>query len=151
MPINVSIPILTLEKADTWAFATGLAEFQINVLRIFPNAAHEKLAEYTSGLYQHSRIFEFSVKCFPMLTVKSATHPDTSDYLAFVNFLKGDKAMRVKGITLGRYDTTAAQQIAAARTLLLNRHVTLASFDAADSDGKTYNELSFKLISRFYE
>ena len=151
MPINTSIPIITLEKADTWAFWAGNATIDINVLRVFPSIALEELAQYASGLRQHARIFEFTLEVFPFLTVKSATYPDTSDYLTLVNFLKDDKPMRITACTLGRYSTVAAKQIATVRAMLLNRHVTQVSFDTSDSDGKTYNDVSIKLISRFYE
>jgi hypothetical protein len=150
MPLIASAPILTLEKATDWTFGGGLVTIDLNVLRIFASPSQEELAQYVSGLRQHSRIFEFTIKVFPYLTVKSTTAPDSSDLLALINFLKDDKPMRVKAVTLGRYGT-AATQIAASRTLLLNRHVTQSGFDLSDSDGKTYNDLTLKLISRFYE
>jgi hypothetical protein len=149
--LNASIPILTLEKANTWAFAAGLAEIQLNVLRIAPVPVMEELAQYVSGLRQHSRIYEFQIKIFPYLTVKSTAYPDTSDRLALEAWLKDDKPMRVKSCTLGRYGTLAATQIAQVRSMLLNRNVTLARYEVSDEDGKTYERANLTLISRHYE
>lgn len=151
MPLNTSIPVLTLEKADTWSFSAGLSEIKINVLRIAPIPVMEELAKYVSGLRQHSRIYEFQVKIFPYLTVKSTNAPDTSDRLALEAWLKDDKPMRIKACTLGRHGTRAATQIASMRTLILNRHVTLARYEASDEDGKTYERANLTLISRNYE
>lgn len=151
MPINTSIPILTLEKADTWAFAAGLSEIQINVLRIPALPVEEELAQYTSGLREHSQIYEFTVKIFPYLTVSSVDRPDSSDRLALEAWLRDNKPMRVKALTLGRYSTDGAKQIASIRALILNRHVTKSSYEATDEDGKTYERSTLKLISRHYE
>jgi hypothetical protein len=151
MPLDASIPILTLEKANTWAFAAGISEIQINVLRVPAILVKEELAKYTSGLRQHSGIYEFPVKIFPYSTVKSANRPDSGDRLALETWLADDKPMRVKELTVGRYGTNAAKQIASVRAMLIGRHVTQSGYEVSDGDGQTYERATLKLISRFYE
>ncbi len=151
MPLNPTYPILTLEKATAWTFASGLSEIQINVLRVPALLVKEELAHYTSGRRQHSGIYEFPVKIFPYLTVKSAKDPDSGDRLALEAWLADDRPLRVKEITVGRYGTNAAKQIASVRAMLIGRHVTQNGYEVSDGDGQTYERATLKLISRFYE
>lgn len=146
MAINLQYPILTLERANTWAF-TAPEEFTVNVLEVDPDEEIESPMTGESGLAKVLRRKIFRVKCVPFCAPESDTHQDRSDLLALMDFIGENKPLRIKDCTTAPYNEPCA-----ARTMLINRHVTYTgehSKSLNNEDG--VDEFSFTLLSRLRE
>lgn len=135
-----NIEHIEFETADDFTFTSGLQTHKVNILTAPLLFQIEELMRYASGRAENRYYPKLDIELYPFSTRPQAAFPDTSDKIGLINFLKTNKALRIKDCTLERYETGG---IASARALLLSLKLRVTG--ASESLDKDKAEESFTL------
>ena len=145
MPVNLTKPRITLERADNNAFSANVATIVLNVIAVpvLPNV--EEVLTDVDGHRKNTYSYNFEVEFFPFSTRNSTTDHDTSDVMALVQFLKTAKCLRIKSIsTLARYGGSGIPSV---KTMIENRAVRVVDISASLDKKAALETISLTLES----